>query len=35
MTQGKDFGAILFHLFRFLLIILYSRWLIAKVAWWR
>src|SRR6266496_5588792 len=35
MTQGKDFGAILCHLFRFLLIILYSRWLIARVTWWR
>jgi hypothetical protein len=33
MTQGKDFEAILFHLFRFLLII--SRRLIAKVALWR
>src|SRR5207244_11526810 len=35
MTQSKDFGAILCHLFRFLLIILYSRWLIARVTWWR
>src|SRR5882724_5174796 len=35
MAQSKDFGAILFHLFRFLLMILYSRWLIAKVTWWR